>query len=117
MDSLLRLRDALANQVDIERISTLDGTLDLETNIVIWHIGVEGDIEMKILMRQQISLLRLDAEILAAEGSVPFKLRTDVSEIRKLDGLADLRVNHYCAEAYCILHQLHLNAVSCSVDV
>lgn len=104
LDGLLRLRDALAYQVDIERISALNSTLDLEPNIVIGHIGVEGDREVEILMRQEIPFLGLDGEILAAEGSIPLKLRTDVSEIRQLDGFADLGINDNCAEAYGVLH-------------
>lgn len=81
LDGLLRLRDALPNQVDIQRVCSLNGTLDLEPNIVIRHIGVEGDCEVEVLMGQEIPFLGLDGEILAAECSVPLELRTDVAEI------------------------------------
>ena len=50
LDGLLRLRDALADQVNVKRISALDGALDLEPDVVVRHVGMEGNSEVEILV-------------------------------------------------------------------
>lgn len=117
LDGLLRLRDALTHKVDIERICALDGAFDLESDVVVGYVGVKSNSEVKILMGKEVTFFGLDGEVFAAERSVPLELGPNVSEVGKLDSFADFGVHYNCSEAYSVLHEFHLYAVSCSVNV
>ena len=81
LNGLLRLRDAFTHQIYIKRICSFDSALNFESNIIVWHIGMESNIEMQILMWQEISFLWRNSEVFAAESSVPFKLRSHISKV------------------------------------
>ena len=82
LDSFLRLRDALAHKIDIERVCSLNRTFHLESDIVVRHVRMESDIEVQIFVGQKISLLWLDRKIFIAESGIPLEFRSDIAEIR-----------------------------------
>lgn len=117
LDSFLRLRYALADQIDIERVCSLNRTFHLESDIVVRHVRMESDVEVQVLVGQKISLLWLDRKVFIAESGIPLEFRSDIAEIRQLDCLAYLGVDHHCSEADSILHQFHLYPVSSCINV
>lgn len=82
LDSLLWLGNAFSNKIDIQWISSFNRAFYFEADIIVWDIRMEGNIEMQVFMWKQVSLLRLNGEIFAAESSVPLEFGTDITKVR-----------------------------------
>lgn len=117
MDCFLRLRNAFSDKIDVQWVCTLNRTFDFEADIIIRNIGMEGNTEVQVLMRQQIALHWGYGKVLAAEGGIPLEFRSNITKVGKLDGLADLGVDYNSSKPNSILHQLHLDAMSSCIDI
>lgn len=80
--------------------AALDGTLDLfEADVVVDHVGVEGDFEVDVFISGDVALFGVDGEELLAEGSVPGEMGPDVAQVGQLQLLHQLAVDHHRPEA------------------
>lgn len=65
LDRFLGLRNALTDQIHIQRVDTLDHTLCAEANVVVGGVRVERHVEKEVFVGQQVPLCRLNREKLA----------------------------------------------------
>ena len=82
---------------------------------MVWHVRVESNLKVQVLVGRKVSFLGLNSKELLAEGGVPVVASTNVTEVCQLHYFADLGVHHDSAEAYGLLHEFELDSVSCGL--
>lgn len=118
LDIFRRLLDALSDQVNENGVAFFNGALHLhESDIVVYHIRMESDIQLQVIMGWEEPTFRADGEELMAEAGIPLEMAANITQIGQLNGAGQFGIDHHSTKANSVLQQFQLHAMGAAADL